>query len=227
MLNQRLQSRPLIISTILGLLLIPFLYLINSYSPLPEKAPSDYNSVILAFEFVSNDAELKEVLDPLTTEEISDIDQLNKVDFGFMIMYGLFLISVIIKFRKLHHHDWLKYTAILTMIAVIADLLENLQLLSLSNAYKQGIMDHQETIDRLALFTWSKWILLALVIAQLGYSIIMSNRYKWVGYSLFIPIVLGTSAISMKTPIIEDTFGTSIFLCFFIIWILSLFYKKR
>ena len=219
MLDQWTQKRPLIVTTILGLLLVPLVYQINSYSPPPEKAPSDYNSVILAFEFVSNDQELTEVLSPLTTQEIRDLDMLNKVDFGFMTMYGLFLLSVIISFKKLHNHDWLKYIAILAVLIVTADLLENLQLLNLTDAYRNGISDNQSTIDLLAIFTWAKWMTLAIASACIGYSLIITDRYKWVGYSLFLPIVFGVSAIAMKTPVIEDTFGTSIFLCFFIIWI--------
>ena len=225
MLSDISKSRPLFLTTIIGLLLIPLLYLINSYSPPPEKAPSNYNSVILAFEFVSDDSELKEVLSPLTAQEIRDLDSLNKVDFGFMVMYGIFILSVILKFRKLHNQEWLKYAAALAVVIVIADLLENLQLLSLTEAYRSGVVDSQNTIDLLAIFTWTKWGLLAIALAWIGYSLIISNRYKWVGYSLFIPLVLGASAISMKTPIIEDTFGTSIFLCFFIIWVLSIVYK--
>ncbi len=225
MLAQWTQKQPLLVTTILGLLLVPLLYLINSYNPPPEKAPSDYNSVILAFEFVSDDSELTEVLNPLTAQEIRDLDMLNKVDFGFMTMYGSFLLSIIIKFRKLHNHDWLKYIAVMAVLIVTADLLENLQLLSLTNAYRNGITDNHNTIDLLAIFTWAKWIMLSVGCACIGYSLIITDRYKWIGYSLFLPIVFGVSAISLKTSVIEDTFGTSIFLCFFIIWILSIFYK--
>ena len=170
MLNKIAQSRPLIVSTLLGLLLIPLLYLINSYSPAPEKAPKDYNSVILAFEFVSDEQELSEVLSPLTLEEINGLDMLNKVDFAFMLLYGVFLLSIVIKLRDLHQHKWLIYLAGMVVIVVLADFLENLQLLNLTEAYRSAATTDQGIIDQLAIFTWTKWILLAVVIAGIGYS---------------------------------------------------------
>lgn len=226
MLAQLSQSRPLFTTVLIGIMLLPLLYLINSYSPPAEKAPGDYNSVILAFEFVSDDTELKEVLGPLTLDEINNLDRLNKVDFAFMIMYGIFLISIILKLKKLHNHPWLLYIAILTVVAVGADVAENLQLLNLTNAHINSADTTMGTINLLAIFTWTKWILLSVVIGAIGYSLIIANRYMWVGYVLFIPLVLGASAISMKTPLIEDTFGTSVFLCFTVLWLLSIFYRS-
>ena len=188
MLNKIAQSRPLIVSTLLGLLLIPLLYLINSYSPAPEKAPKDYNSVILAFEFVSDEQELTEVLGPLTLEEINGLDMLNKVDFAFMLLYGAFLLSIVVKLRKLHQHKWLTYLAGMVVIIVLADFLENLQLLKLTEAYRSATTD-QGIIDQLAIFTWTKWILLAVVIAGIGYSLITAERYKGLGYALFLSLI--------------------------------------
>ena len=226
MINEFKRSRPLFISTVLGLLLIPLLVMINSYSPPTASAPEGYNSVILAFEFVSNGEELREVLSSLSLAEINGLDILNKVDFAFMILYGVFLLSIIMKLKEHHNHHWLKYIAGLVILVVASDFLENLQLLNLTELFRSGDTSVQETIDQLALFTWLKWILLAIVIGSIGYSLITADRYKWVGYTLFIPIVLGVSAISVRTPMIEDTFGTSIFLCFTILWVLSVFYRR-
>ena len=199
--------------------------MINSFSPEPAKAPQEYNSVILAFEFVSDDQELAEVFSPLTTEDLYDLDRLNKVDFGFMLMYGLFLISVVFGLRKSLNQDWLKYLSIVIVLIVAADLLENLQLLHLTEAYRTGITNNQDVIDILAVSTWTKWVLLAITLACIGYALIIAHRYKWAGYALFLPLIFGTSAIALKTSMIEDTFGTSIFLCFFILWVLSLTYR--
>ncbi len=227
MLYQISQSRPLILSTLFGLLLIPLLSLINNYSPPADKAPKDYNSVILAFEFVSDEEELTEVLGPLTLTEINGLDRLNKVDFAFMLLYGAFLLSIVIKLRELHLHKWLKYLAGMVLIIVLADFLENLQLLNLTEAYRSAATIDQAVIDQLVIFTWTKWILLAVVIAGIGYSLITAERYKGLGYALFIPIVLGISAVSLQTAVIEDTFGTSIFLFLFILWVLSFLYKTK
>jgi len=227
MLNEFRKSRPLLITTLLGVLLPPILIMINSYSPPADKSPEGYNSVILAFEFVSDNEQLREVLSPLSSSEIEGLDRLNKVDFAFMLLYGAFLLSIIIVLKKLHQHHWLKYISAMVVLAVLADFLENLQLLNLTEAYQSGATSLESTIQQLAIFTWIKWILLAMVIGAIGYSLITAERYKWVGYFLFIPLVFGVSAISLRTPMIEDTFGTSIFLCFMIIWGLSLLYKRR
>ncbi len=226
MLDQLSHSRPLVLTILIGVLLVPLVILLNSYSPPVDKAPEGYNSVIIAFEFASNDQELLEVLSPLSLKEVNGLDTLNKMDFVFMLLYGAFLLSIVIKFKGLHQHPWLKYAAGIIFLIVAADFLENLQLLKLTEAYKAGASSYIDIINQLVVFTWLKWILLALVIGMIGTSLILANRYKWVGYALFIPIVLGVSAISIQTPMIEDTFGTSIFMCFMIIWLLSIFYKR-
>ena len=165
-----------------------------------EKAPEGYNSVILAFEFVSDEAELREVLSPLSLAEINGLDMLNKVDFAFMLLYGAFLLSIVIALKKLHNHHWLKYVAGMIMLIVLSDFLENLQLLNLTELFRSGDISVQGTIDQLALFTWLKWILLAVVIGSIGYSLITADRFKWVGYSLFIPIVLGCLLYTSPSP---------------------------
>ena len=156
MLKEFRQTRPLFLTILLGVLLVPVVILINSFSPPVEKAPEGYNSVILAFEFVSDEAELREVLSPLSLAEINGLDMLNKVDFAFMLLYGAFLLSIVIALKKLHNHHWLKYVAGMIMLIVLSDFLENLQLLNLTELFRSGDISVQGTIDQLALFTWLK-----------------------------------------------------------------------
>ena len=226
-MNQLFKDRPLAKTAILGLILLPFLFLMNEYSPPQEKIPEGYSSSILAFEFASDEAELNEVLGTLTMSEMKDLDRLNYVDFGFMIIYGLFLFTFLSVFSGLIDSALLSKVKFLIPIAVVFDALENLQLLKLTTAFSLNSV-HQADFHWLSLFTWGKWLILAIALSCIGYQMIqMTLKSKISGYILLLPIALAVGALIYSNRLVEDYFGTSVFLGFFLLFIYSIFYRSE
>lgn len=211
----------------MGLLLLPFMTIMNGYSPPKDKIPEGYSSHILAFEFASNTKELEEAITPLTDKEIGDLDKLNYVDFGFMLFYGLLLFLFITKLAQVTNTSWPLKARWIAPIVVIFDVLENIQLLRLSHFQSPGI-DPVPHLSQLQLFTWSKWLLLALTFAIIGSLLAkMSNRMKWLGLMLGIPLVMGIGAFVSAQRWSEDAFASSIFGAFFVLFAFSILYKAK
>ena len=221
-----MKNRPLINASFVALLLIPFLYILNSYSPPPEKAPLGYNSTIIAFEMVSNENELKEVLEPLTQDEVKGLDKLNYVDFGFMLTYGFFLWLYATLLGKNLSLPYLLKVRWLSAIVVLADVIENIQLLKLSSYMNGGLSGIDSSITQLAIFTWIKWLLLAVIFVAIGYALLKLKGYsKPIGAILCVPLLLGIVAFITKQPTYEDTFATSVFGSFFLLTMYGFFYN--
>ncbi len=212
---------------ILGLLLVPFLLIINEFSPPAEKIPEGYSSTIVAFEFVSNEDELKEVLEPLNSEELKNLDRLNYVDFGFMILYGIFWFLFVSTIGQIEENQWLKKGRWLIPVAVLSDALENVQLLKLTDPIALQNGGITDLIFLLGLFTWIKWLLLAIVLSLLGYRFLLSSKFNLTGYLLFVPLALGLVAFAGDSRNFEDLFTTSIFLVFFVLFIYCFIYRSR
>lgn len=224
-MNKIFTKRPLVKTGIFGFLLLPFLILINEFSPSIDKVPQGYSSSILAFEFASNQEELEEVLLPLTDKEKKDLDSLNYVDFGFMVIYGVFLFLFMARFGSLINSPLLSKFKWLAPLIVIFDALENAQLLSLTNSLlnAQAI---EQAILFLGIFTWLKWGLLSLVFLLIGFVMTKMNLSKWIGYVFFIPFLLGVISFITGLRRLEDIFATSIFLAFFMLFIYCFTYKR-
>lgn len=219
-------SRPFIRTAWFGLLLLPFLVLVNCFSPDPEKAPPGYNSVILGFEFVSDQGELSEVLTRLTETDKQDIDMLNYVDFGFMVAYSLFLYLFLRKLANVTHATRLRWIKWLVPIILLSDFIENLQLLQLSGVENALDASTHTPILILQVFTWIKWLTLAATLALAGFSLWINKQpFKWVGLVLLLPLILGVGAFISNIRSLENTFATSIFGAFFIIFVYCIIYR--
>lgn len=220
-------SRPLFKIGLLALLTLPFLFLINHYSPSKEKVPSGYSSSILAFEFASTKAEVAQVLDPLSKLEIKNLDKLNYVDFGFMLIYGAFLFFFMTSLGGLLNNDLTLKARWLVPVIVLSDVMENIQLLKLTEKFSIGAFETSGIISVLMVATWIKWLLLAVCFSIIGFQLSKLNVFsKIMGCLLFIPLVLGVMGFSSKNRIIEDAFATGVFLSFFFIFIYCLTFKK-
>ena len=175
----------------------------------------------------SNEKELSEVLSPLTKKEVAKIDKLNYVDFGFMIAYGFFIWLFMTLFNREIESNIMDKCRWLVLVVIIADILENIQLLKLSHFFENGLNNISSALYLLAIFTWLKWLLLAFLFLVIGNTFMkLSIPSKLTGSVLVIPFTLGLLAFFTKRPLHEDIFATSIFGCFFIITLYSMLYKK-
>jgi len=192
----------------------------------PQQYPEGYSSAIIAFEFASDPTELHEVLGDLTTQERASLDKINYVDFGFMILYGMFLFLLMSRLSTLYPSGLLARLRYLMPIVVMADASENMQLLKLNALDGMASQAMNTALTWLAIFTWTKWLTLAICICGIGGAMSQRRQSRWLGYTLMIPLILGLSAFVMDSRKIEDVFGMSIFLSFFIVLVYSFLYRQ-
>ena len=205
---------------IFGLGLIPFVIAMNILSPSTEKIPKGYGSSIVALEFVSNGEQLNQVLSPLDPGDLSNLDKINFIDFGFMLYYSFFLFL----FIKLRNNDRsprvLAILLYLPPIILVSDFLENANLLALVSAHIDQSSEVQHLISMLRLFTWLKWGFLALFFACVGWTFLRENLIlKLIGFFLFIPLLAGVISFILPSPEIINGFVSSVFLMFFLCWV--------
>lgn len=226
-MKELIASRPYRRTILCGILMIPFVVLMNSYSPPKEKIPQGYGSSILAFEFASDKGEADEVFQPLTTGEVAGLDRINYIDFGFMIMYGLFLFTFMSQSGELFGSTLLHYGKWIAPVIVIADVIENIQLLDLSAAYSTSQPYSETALLLLAIFTWTKWLSLAVAFALIAYQLIdMKWPSRTLGYVLFFPLGLGIGAWFNGARWTEELFATSIFAAFLCVFIYAIFFQR-
>lgn len=226
-MNQLFSSRPFLKIGILGLLLLPFLFLIDLFSPEATKIPQGYSSSIVAFEFASSQSELEEVLGALTLQEVLDMDRINYVDFGFMLIYGIFLFLFISRYGEEEKASFLLKARWFVPIAVLFDLLENFQLLKL-NSIDINASNVEGSIQLLSFFTWIKWLLLAALISGVGWVMLRKKGVQIVvGIMLCIPVLLGLLAVFTKARSLENSFASLVFLGFAILFIYCFVHKSQ
>lgn len=217
----------------IGLFAIPlfiFVVLLNKYSPEVSKAHEPYSSVIIAFEFVESPEQLKEIFFALNVpKDIEDLDTLNKIDFGFMIIYTLFLVCFIIKTKMLASKSIIYFGVFLAVVALIGDVLENMQLLAITKLYlsQEANQMYVPFIDRLKFFTWLKWDFIMLSLLFIATILFSRNRISKIFAALLcIPFVLKIVSL-FKGPVYQEFFALSIFFGFFVLIIYCFFYTQN
>ena len=220
-------KKPFLNIGLLGILLLPFTIYFIILGPPKEKIPTGYNSSIVAFEFVSDYDELDEVLGPLSEHEIQNLDTLNLWDFGFMFIYGGFLFFFIQKFGRINKLEFLDKLKWLALLPILADAIENLQLLGLSKQFVKGQQLGAEAFTTLQFATWTKWLTLAFLFVIIGMAFRRIGKSVPLGFLLFIPILLGIIGLLLQNRVLIDTFSLSIFLAFLVLVIYSFVHRPK
>ena len=210
----------------MGFFFIPLLIcvlLFNYFSPPQQKIPSPYSSSVVAFEFVQSEEDVREVLDPLTTDEVRALEWLNKTDFAFMIFYCLFLLGFWKILARLNQVSlWPGF--VLIAIIYIADVIETIQLLDISQAYLHNI-PFSSSLQVLAISTWSKWIGLAVLLAVIAYHLWSPKlANKLTSILILIPGLLSLPGL-FGSDQLRDIFANSIFLAFLVLIVFCFTFK--
>lgn len=218
---------------LIGLYIFPLLigvFLINYFSPDASLAPNPYSSSIIAFEFATSYDEILQVLDPLSQDEINNLDRVNHVDFGFMLCYCLFLFSFLFISKNIDAKRLFIPGCVLIIIIFLSDIIETITLLDISRLYQNKSAPELflTPLKVLQLSTWSKWIVLAICLGLFAY--ILINRKETIstvfGFLLTIPLFLSIAAF-FGGPQLKDIFATSIFGGFGCLLIYCLIYKSK
>jgi len=141
----------------------------------PSDAASDvsgYGGVVYAFEFARVPQDLTNIFgladDPDRARRIAMMDAGNRWDFLFMTIYGLFGVSFGVAAARMESRIW-AWIAVFAVIASVADLVETVTLLSLT----------EEMADGGTLFPGLHylWIPVTIKFAALGVSVLGAGLY--------------------------------------------------
>jgi hypothetical protein len=129
--------------------------------------PSGMRTPILAFELARTRDEVETMFGSADGPERNAwrraMDAGNYADFAFMVIYGLFFFSFARALTASHGHRLLKFAPYLAVLPPVMDVLENLQLLAITSSLGG---DYAAALSCLQLFTWCKWIPIAVLYAS-------------------------------------------------------------
>ena len=215
---------------LLGLVLTLIATVIIVVSPPPSQQPGAHSSQIVTFEFVDTPEELRLFHSQLCeSEEVScatrkqQIDLVNYIDFGMMIVYGLFLFFFTKRLSEQTADPLLANAKFLAPLVVIFDALENVQMLLMNKASFDGA---EHIFLCLSLFTRLKWGLLAALIALIGYGMRHLPRARWLGYVLILPAIIGLYALITESYLAIEIWTVLIFLSMLLLVIFCFIYKS-
>ena len=211
-----------------GLLLIitnAFLFLI-----LPMKSgpmPDGFRMPLVAFEFLKTESETEIMFYDSGTEErgklINAMDTANKVDFFFMACYTTFLVLYAAALF-MESRNKIYYAGIfLALLVCVADLMENLQMLSITSKLGYGGYSHE--LWRLNQYTWMKWGCLSVNMLLLSW-----QQFRNSGFYFSLSAIATAASLTGVIAFIHRGIFNEIFLgllavCFALM-IASCFFKR-
>ena len=213
-----------------GLLVIPLLFFIILMGQFfPNKAPEEFSSFIIAFEFAKIPADIQQLFNGLNEKIIRNVNIGNYLDYGFMATYTLLLALSSLKFSKEFDKKWLRMGIFLAMLAFIGDFTENIYLLRLSDDFlaKASKESFISNLACLHFFTWLKWGGLSVCFAFLSYLFFKGKWYsKIVGVTFMLPLLF-LLTIPGNRPQMLTIFTNIIFLCFTLLIVYLFIYQKE
>jgi hypothetical protein len=214
----------------IGILAVPLLlFMILMEIFFPKTHHNEYQSFIIAFEFTRTPADLHSLFNGFTDDTFRNIDIGNFIDFGFMIIYTLFLILFFQKAASTFNKKWLLTGIPFALIVLLADVVENIYLLKITALYTPEISDSEliPLLNKLHFFTWIKWGGLALIFALFSVRSMGRKILKHIeGVVFIIPVLLIFWALS-NDPMGVSRFTLSIALAFFLLLFYCFWYKTK
>src|SRR5437870_5380768 len=191
-------KRTFIFSGFIGITVVVMSFVLLSI--FPSKAPGmtkGFFTPIIAYEFISTPQEVYLLFGQMNSPEqktmISAMDLGNRIDFLFMILYSSFLFTFSLICRKETGSKIFYACAAISILVMFGDLLENLQLLSITS--KIGAGDFTAELYYLKIFTWLKWGGICILFALFFTYFSRGNLYsRVVGYAGIITPILGVLA---------------------------------
>lgn len=223
-------QRPFKLSVIIGIPLIVIGMLVMVIGPSrSNELPGGFKSPVIAFEFATETEQVKYIFPEEDSSARNDImrkmTNSTHLDFLFLILYGAFLFTFSITCVSLTGNRFYYLPALLSIIAPLFDVLENLQMLSIME--RLGTDSIVSELRYLHIFTWVKWGTLAVIF------ILLIPFYRAAGtfgrfMSIFavMPFVLGIFAF-IKPGLLNELFSVSTVLMFLLMFILSFIYREK
>jgi len=131
-------------------------------SVFPSRSPSlpaGFFTPIIAFEFIESPEEVYQLFGEKNSRERQDMvramDRGNRLDFIYMLLYSSFLFFFSIQCSREMGVKIFYLGALLALIVLAGDFMENLQLLGITSKLQGGIFNGE--LMALKIFTWQKW----------------------------------------------------------------------
>ncbi|MEZ5041712.1 MAG: hypothetical protein R2828_17590 [Saprospiraceae bacterium] len=196
----------------------------------PQVGVSGFSKLIIAFEFAKTTGDIHQILGPLQPAQIDGIDRGNYVDFAFMLFYAAFIFLFFKVAKTVFGIKELAIGQVLAVVIFFSDMLENMQLLHITKAYRGDSpnLEIDPFLFQLQLFTWLKWLGLGLALLLASFGL---QKGDWVAKMMAVicvfPFLLSIIAlITGATPWIER-FTQSIFIGLAGLMIASFFIRPK
>jgi hypothetical protein len=212
-----MNKRPFIVPGFIGLAVI--LVSLISLVVFPQSSPGQIEGLrtpIIAFEFAETVEEINTLFGPEGSPEraemVQKMDQGNTLDFLYMLLYSGFLASFAIIANKQRRMGILGLAVGLALLALVGDMLENVQLFQITNNLNSG--DFVDSLTRLNWFTWLKWGSLAFYFLVISVWLLGNGRFgKIIAAVAELTFLLGLFAFVAR-GFITELFSLSVALTF-------------
>ncbi len=188
----------------------------------------NFDSPIIESEFVKNVDDAKIIFmqaDEFKKDVIQGVDNQNLVDYTYMLAYTALLILVFIKISELENKKIYSFGITFAVIAIVGDVVENIQLFKISELLTARI-DFSSEIKTLIISTSVKWLSLGFAMFILSFHYF---KYKIIGkiFALLssIPLLIAIVYIFTQSLKIELLYTTSIMVGFVLLMIWSFISK--
>jgi hypothetical protein len=153
-------ERPFLITGFIGIAVVVMSIVLLSVFPSHSPSmPKGFFTPIIAFEFIESSEEVHQLFGEKNSQERQDMvramDRGNRLDFIYMLLYSSFLFAFSIQCSREGGQKIFYLGAVISVIVLTGDFMENLQLLGLTSTLQGGSFDGE--LMALKIFTWQKW----------------------------------------------------------------------
>lgn len=220
-----MKERPFLVSGILGLGVVVMTLLLTLIGPRPvTPLPDGFITPVLAFEFAETANEVNRIFAPIGSPAGEVTRQrmvlVNRLDFIYMFLYAGLMFTFALTAARLSGRRLYYFAAVVTIVVLAADILENNQLLSITGRLETG--DFNAQLARLHVFTWLKWGGLALYFVLLVPFFYEATGFGRAGAILgWLPLGLGVPAY-FNPGLLSELFALSVGMMFLFLTFYSL-----
>lgn len=215
-----MKDRPFLISGVLGLGAVIMTLVMSAIGPRPAVPLSaGFVTPVLAFEFAETEAEVAALFAPVGQPAGNTVraamDRVNQLDFLYIALYGGCLLAFALTCYRLTGQPVYLLTAALAVAIMVADVLENVQLLGITRDL--GVQAIDQRLTFLRLFTWLKWGGLVLWFLLMRSYFQQAGRFgHFIALVSILPLLLGVAAF-FSPGLLSELFALAIGLLFLLL----------
>jgi hypothetical protein len=217
-------ERPFLITGFIGIAVVVMsIVLLSVFPSRSPSLPAGFFTPIIAFEFIESPEEVHQLFGEKTSAERRDMvramDRGNRLDFVYMLLYSSFLFAFSIQCSRERGQRIFYLGAVISIIVLAGDFMENLQLLEITSRLQGGSFDGE--LMALKIFTWQKWGGIATIFLILMPYFIRGNLFAKIialwGLGVFF---IGAMAY-LERSVLNEIFSLSVAVMFLLMIIYS------